>query len=159
MQTSYRVLERNFFQIAYDDTYYIFPFLVQSNKSATVCRQSLMLRTNIPDIFIYSHPYYARNNADHKWATVSLSERTGHQASHYTVAVSRWNRLNSGSVAGVCNSATSLIVPNYHSLLSQYLPNWCYQWRVIAEAFRVVNEPFGQKWQKMLTWQAYQSVV
>jgi len=34
-----------------------FPFLVQSNKSAAVCRQSLMLWTTTPDIFIYLHPY------------------------------------------------------------------------------------------------------
>jgi len=43
----------NSFQIPYDDTYYILLFLVQSNKSATVYRQSLMLRSDIPDKIVH----------------------------------------------------------------------------------------------------------
>ena len=44
MQMSYRKFVRNFSQIIpYDDTFYVFLFLVQSNESAAVFRQSLML--------------------------------------------------------------------------------------------------------------------
>ena len=49
----------------------IFLFLVYPNKSAVVCKQSLMLWTNIPNIFIYFHPYCALNIRYLQWNSVN----------------------------------------------------------------------------------------
>jgi len=59
----FQAFMRNFFKIPYNDNAFEILFLIQSNKPAAVCRQSLVLWSSIPNIFIYLHPYCALNHS------------------------------------------------------------------------------------------------
>jgi len=49
-------------------------FLVQSNGSAAICRQSLMLWTDVLNIFMYLDPDRITNNTHPKWTMFSQSK-------------------------------------------------------------------------------------
>jgi len=107
MWASYRRLVWNFFQIPFRDTQHVFLFLTQSNKSATVCRQSVKLWSNLPNISSYICPqidhrictcFAPASNTDPKWAMLSLSERMTYWRWRYmnmirSVLGTRWPTL------------------------------------------------------------------
>jgi len=67
---SYRTFIQDFFEVMYDDTLYGFLFLVQSNKSAAVCRQSLILWTKY---ICTPFMHWITSNTNPKWGMFSLS--------------------------------------------------------------------------------------